>query len=583
MATRVDLPPLPPFDALSDQSSLSQRWKTWIKRFETYIVATNITDDKQKRAMLLYQAGPDMQDIFETLEDTGEDYITAKTKLAEYFSPKKNVDYEIFQFRQAVQTSDETVEQFATRLRRLAANCEFADVKKEVKSAIIQHCLSKRLRRFALREVGLTLDTLLTKARSLEASEVQAVGMEEKLPQNQVAKDEVNYVGNTRPEPRQIFTRSQFEQTSQPHQTCRKCGQSWPHRGRPCPANGQTCRKCGKLNHYAKVCMTSTSPRSKQKVNQIIEKPGKEESSDSDDEYVYSTGNDQSKIPKVTVQINSVDVSMIVDTGASTDIIDEDAFGRITQHSTVQLGPTTKRLFAYGSKDRLSTLGQFEGEIECQQAKRQKVTIQVLRGNHGSLLSYKTALALGILDLHINQIKESPLSHDIENKFPDLFNGIGRLKDVEVQLHIDSTVEPVAQRARRIPFHIRKKVETELSNLEQQGIIERADGPTPWVSPLVVAPKKDGGVRICVDMRMANRAIKREQHPIPTMDDLAHILNGATVFSKLDLRSGYHQLTLAPESRYITTFATHKGLWRYNRLNFSTSSASEIFQSILAR
>ena len=110
---------------------------------------------------------------------------------------------------------------------------------------------------------------------------------------------------------------------------------------------------------------------------------------------------------------------------------------------------------------------------------------------------------MGILDLHINQIKESPLSHDIE-KIPDLFNGIGRLRDVEVQLHIDSTVEPVTQRARQIPFHNRKKVEKELSNLEQQGIIERADGPTPSVSPFVVAPKKDGGVRICVDMRMAN-------------------------------------------------------------------------------
>ena len=133
--------------------------------------------------------------------------------------------------------------------------------------------------------------------------------------------------------------------------------------------------------------MTSTSPRSKQKVNQIIEKPGKEEFSDSNDEYVYSTGNDQSKIPNVTVQISSVDVSMIVDTSASTDIINEDAFGRITKLSTVQLGPTTKRLFAYGS-----------------------------------LLSYKTALALGILNLHINQIKESSLSHDIEKRFPDLFS-----------------------------------------------------------------------------------------------------------------------------------------------------------------
>ena len=118
MATRIDLPPLPSFDPLNDQSSLSQRWTQWMKRFETYIIATNIKDDKQKRAMLLYQAGQETQDIFETLEDTGDDYVTAKSKLTEYFSPKKNIDYEIFQF---VQIPGETVEQYTTRLRKLAA------------------------------------------------------------------------------------------------------------------------------------------------------------------------------------------------------------------------------------------------------------------------------------------------------------------------------------------------------------------------------------------------------------------------------------------------------------------------------
>ena len=70
--------------------------------------------------------------------------------------------------------------------------------------------------------------------------------------------------------------------------------------------------------------------------------------------------------------------------------------------------------------------------------------------------------------------------------------------------------------------------------------------------------------RVCVDMRMTNKAITREQHPNPTVDDLIHT-HGATVFSKLNLRLGYHQLSLAPESRYITTFATHKGLRRYTR------------------
>ena len=85
-------------------------------------------------------------------------------------------------------------------------------------------------------------------------------------------------------------------------------------------------------------------------------------------------------------------------------------------------------------------------------------------------------------------------------------------------------------------------------------------------------------MRLCVDMRIPNKAIQRERYPNPTVDDLITEMNGATTFSKLDLHSGYHQLTLHPDSHYITTFATHKGLYRYKCLNVGTNSASEIFQ-----
>ena len=89
--------------------------------------------------------------------------------------------------------------------------------------------------------------------------------------------------------------------------------------------------------------------------------------------------------------------------------------------------------------------------------------------------------------------------------------------------------------------------------------------PTPWVSPIVAVPKKDGGVRICVDMRQANAAIKLVRHPIPTVEDISLELNGAKYFSKLDLAQAYHQLELHEDSRYITTFSTHVGLFRYQR------------------
>ena len=82
-------------------------------------------------------------------------------------------------------------------------------------------------------------------------------------------------------------------------------------------------------------------------------------------------------------------------------------------------------------------------------------------------------------------------------------------------------------------------------------------------------------------MREANKAVKREKHLMPTIDDLVADLNGSTVFTTLDLSSGYHQLELAEESRHITTFSTHLGLRRYKRLLFGINAASEIFQNTI--
>ena len=90
---------------------------------------------------------------------------------------------------------------------------------------------------------------------------------------------------------------------------------------------------------------------------------------------------------------------------------------------------------------------------------------------------------------------------------------------------------------------------------------------------VVPKPKSEGQIRVCVDMRQANEAIVRERHITPTITELVNDLNGAAIFSKLDLNQGYNQLELEQSSRYITTFSTHLGLWRYKRLNFGVSSA----------
>ncbi|XP_057381569.1 uncharacterized protein K02A2.6-like [Daphnia carinata] len=114
----------------------------------------------------------------------------------------------------------------------------------------------------------------------------------------------------------------------------------------------------------------------------------------------------------------------------------------------------------------------------------------------------------------------------------------------------------------RIPFHLRKKVEDELERLERLDVIEKVSGPTPWVSPVVIVPKKENGeIRLCVGMRLPNKAIMRERHLIPLMEDILADINGSKFFTVLDLKQAYHQLELDEDSRYITTISTHVGVF----------------------
>ena len=145
-------------------------------------------------------------------------------------------------------------------------------------------------------------------------------------------------------------------------------------------------------------------------------------------------------------------------------------------------------------------------------------TFYVVDKASGSLLSHDTARELKLIkidDVNMVQSKQTPMStqqQEMLERYKDTFHGIGKLKDHQVKIHIDEMVQPVAQCHRRIPFHICKKVEAALDDLEEKDIIEKATGPTPWVSPIVVFPKPKNleEVRICVDMRKANTAVQRE-------------------------------------------------------------------------
>lgn len=156
-----------------------------------------------------------------------------------------------------------------------------------------------------------------------------------------------------------------------------------------------------------------------------------------------------------------------------------------------------------------------------------------------------------------------------------------KMKGIKLRIPIDTSVTPVAQHVRRPPIALLGRIEEKLDQLESADIIEKVTGYSDWLSPLVVLVKDDGDLRICVDMRMANRAIKREYHFMPTIDDFLPRMKSAKFFSRLDIKEAFHQIELDESSRSITTFITHRGTYRYKRLMFGVSCAPEMFQKIL--
>ena len=197
-------------------------------------------------------------------------------------------------------------------------------------------------------------------------------------------------------------------------------------------------------------------------------------------------------------------------------------------------------------------------------------------------MSYNSAIELSSTTILVDTTAATPVNNcpsHLQHEFRCLFGGIGKLRGKSIKLHIDPDVKPKQQPHCRILFRVRADIEKDLERLEMLDIIEEVEGPPPWVSPIVLAPKKSGEVRICVDMHKANKAIEREKHLITTIDELVADLNDATTFTKFDLSSSYHQLKLASESRHIITFSTHVGLRRYKHLMFGIIAAFFKMQS----
>ena len=161
--------------------------------------------------------------------------------------------------------------------------------------------------------------------------------------------------------------------------------------------------------------------------------------------------------------------------------------------------------------------------------------------------------------------------------YPSVFSGLGQFPGVH-HIHIDPNMAPVVHGCRKISIAVMDRLKTTLQELVEREVLEPVTESMEWVNNLVITEKKNGSLRVCLDPRDLNEAIKRQHFSIPTPEEVLCRLSGKSIFTILDEKDGYWQVRLDKPSSMMCTFSTPWGRFRFKRLPFGIKSASEVFQ-----
>ncbi|XP_055619512.1 uncharacterized protein LOC129764455 isoform X2 [Toxorhynchites rutilus septentrionalis] len=310
-----------------------------------------------------------------------------------------------------------------------------------------------------------------------------------------------------------------------------------------CPAKGKVCHACKRVGHFESSCRSRNSnkevPLTTKQVRAVTESETNLEDrrklapvATSKTYYTFHSGNETNV---VTCHIGGVQLNLLVDSGSDVNLIPDNVWEQLKQSNVAVyrcVKGSEKVLKGYGNDNPLTILGSFVTDVKVGK-KSVRAEFFVIKGGQRSILGDETSKELGILlvGLHINRIASEAES------FP-------KIKDVQVQIHTDPEINPVFQPIRRIPIPLEAAVDQKLNHLLAKDIIEVKQGPASWVSPLVVVGKSNGEPRVCFDLRRVNKAVLRERHPMPVVDEYLGRLGKGKLWSKLDIKDAFLQLML---------------------------------------
>nr|ABF95989.1 retrotransposon protein, putative, Ty3-gypsy subclass, expressed [Oryza sativa Japonica Group] len=219
-------------------------------------------------------------------------------------------------------------------------------------------------------------------------------------------------------------------------------------------------------------------------------------------------------------------------------------------------------------------LSRHRGIIDCANRK------VILTNSNGKTVSFfaSSPKSHGVI---LNQValQEIPIVQDYPDVFPEDLPGMPPKRDIEFRIDLVPGTNPSHKRPYRMAANELAEVKKQVDDLLQKGYIRPST--SPWGAPVIFVEKKDHTQRMCVDYRALNEVTIKNKYPLPRIDDLFDQLKGATVFSKIDLRSGYHQLRIREEDIPKTAFTTRYGLFECTVMSFGLTNAPAFFMNLM--
>ncbi|GJX20414.1 putative reverse transcriptase domain-containing protein [Tanacetum coccineum] len=179
------------------------------------------------------------------------------------------------------------------------------------------------------------------------------------------------------------------------------------------------------------------------------------------------------------------------------------------------------------------------------------------------------------------RLEDAPVVRDYPEVFPDDLPGLPPPRQVEFRIELVPGAAPVARAPYRLTPTEMKELADQLQELSEKGFI--LPSSSPWGAPVLFVKKKDGSFRMCIDYRELNKLTIKNRYPLPRIDDLFDQLQGSSVYSKIDLRTGYHQLRIREEDIPITAFRTRYGHYEFQVMPFGLTNAPAVFMDLMNR